>query len=146
MPTNKELIEDILKIQPDVNTNDLNKTQLTALLSDLQAAHALSAGPAPYAGATEEEKNLPITYQDGFSVQQGAPELEDKEGVTTPQTPDADADTEDEPTPQKVHTVVEGKAITTRRGLLKSGREITAEDLTGGQESLDILISKGYIK
>lgn len=163
MPTNKELIEDILKIQPDVDTEGLDKVQLTALLSDLQAAHALSAP-----GDTEEEKNQGIyippqpeptaaqlyaasrqpeisKMADGAmnilntltGVQQGGPDLELEDDTNT----DPEVATQ-----RKVHTVANNKAITTRRGLMGPGREIGADDLTGGQESLDFLISKGYVE
>lgn len=41
--------------------------------------------------------------------------------------------------------VAEGKAITSKRGILACGAEVTAADLAGGQEALDTLVEKKYI-
>ena len=167
MPTNKELIEDILKIQPDVNTNDLNKTQLTALLSDLQAAHALSTPgddanpdlevvtppqPEPTAAqlyVASRQPEISKMAEGAMNILNTLTDLKHGASETVSPTPDPEPEDDTDPeveTQPKAFTVVEGKSITSRRGLLKSGREISADDLAGGQESLNWLISKGYIK
>lgn len=165
MPTNKELIEDILKIQPDVDTEGLDKVQLTALLSDLQAAHALSTPgddtnpdlevvtqpqPEPTAAqlyVASRQPEISKMAEGAMNILNTLTDLKQGASATVSPTPDTEDDTDPEvATQRKSFTVVEGKSITSRRGLLKSGREISADDLAGGQESLNWLISKGYIK
>lgn len=42
-------------------------------------------------------------------------------------------------------TIAPGKAICTKRGILGEGEPVTAEDLNGGEQTLDDLKAKGYI-
>lgn len=43
------------------------------------------------------------------------------------------------------YTVAEGKSLTTKRGILANGQEITAKDLAGGQACLDLLVKKSFV-
>ncbi len=52
-----------------------------------------------------------------------------------------------EPTPEpKVVKVCEGKAITSKIGVLGPDAEVKAEYLAGGADALKVLIEKGYCK
>lgn len=42
--------------------------------------------------------------------------------------------------------VAKGRSVTTQRGILAEGKEIRAEDLSGGQSSLSKLIDKGVVE
>ncbi len=42
-------------------------------------------------------------------------------------------------------TVVAGKAVTTKRGILAGGETVTAQDLSGGMEAFTALFKNGYI-
>ncbi len=41
--------------------------------------------------------------------------------------------------------VKEGKAVTSKRGILSDGDEIKADDLPGGKESLDAFVKSGHV-
>jgi Asp-tRNA(Asn)/Glu-tRNA(Gln) amidotransferase A subunit family amidase len=56
-----------------------------------------------------------------------------------------DALPEPEPEPEPAYTLAQGKAITTKRGILSSGQPITAKDLSGGQDVLDKFVTKGLV-
>lgn len=43
------------------------------------------------------------------------------------------------------HFVAKGSAITTARGILSDGDEITADDLPGGKETLAAFVKSGHI-
>jgi hypothetical protein len=42
-------------------------------------------------------------------------------------------------------SVAKGKAITSKRGILSNGAEVSAEDLGGGKTALDALVKSGHI-
>ena len=42
-------------------------------------------------------------------------------------------------------SVGEGKAITTKRGILSDGDEIKAEDLAGGKDALEAFVESGHV-
>lgn len=39
-----------------------------------------------------------------------------------------------------------GRSITTKRGILSDGAEVKAEDLSGGQPSLDAFVKSGHVE
>jgi hypothetical protein len=41
--------------------------------------------------------------------------------------------------------VKEGKAVTSKRGILSEGDEINANDLAGGKEALDAFVKSGHV-
>lgn len=43
------------------------------------------------------------------------------------------------------HTVAEGRAITSKRGMLEAGDEVSASVLGGGADALEALVKSGYI-
>ncbi|WP_265658577.1 hypothetical protein [Francisella philomiragia] len=47
---------------------------------------------------------------------------------------------------QKKYKVAEGKAITTRKGILSDGDVVAAKDVAGGEETLKNLLEKGFVK
>lgn len=50
------------------------------------------------------------------------------------------------PAPEPTFYVPEGRAITSKRGILADGAEVKAEYFPGGQETLDNLVKSGHIK
>ena len=42
-------------------------------------------------------------------------------------------------------SVGKGKALTTKRGILGGGEEVTAEDLPGGKDALTALVESGHV-
>lgn len=120
MPTNKELADDIHAIQPDIDVTGMNNKDLAALLKDLRAAQEFST-PSP----------LDLSAPD-------APDLEDND-------PDSEDSDEDHIQPALNYVVVDGRAITSRRGMINGGKPISADDLSGGEEALKVLIAKGFV-
>ncbi|MBK2258730.1 hypothetical protein [Francisella philomiragia] len=47
---------------------------------------------------------------------------------------------------QNEYKVAEGKAITTRKGILSDGDVVVAKDVAGGEETLKNLLEKGFVK
>ena len=57
-------------------------------------------------------------------------------------TKNADKAKEDKKPP---FSVAAGKAITSKRGILSAGDEITADDLAGGKEALSTFVKSGHV-
>jgi len=47
--------------------------------------------------------------------------------------------------PPESHQVADGKALTSRRGILGPGARIEASDLTGGKEAFEGFLNSGHI-
>ena len=120
MPTNKELADDIHAIQPDIDVTGMNNKDLAALLKDLRAAQEFST-PSPL------DLSAPNT-----------PDLDDND-------PDSEDSDEDPIRPALNYAVVDGRSITSRRGMINGGKPISADDLSGGEEALKVLIAKGFV-
>lgn len=61
---------------------------------------------------------------------------------------DLEGDKPEEPVAVAVavgHTVAEGKAITSARGVLEGGDELSADDLGGGADALAALVKSGHV-
>lgn len=51
-----------------------------------------------------------------------------------------------EETPKKPpYSIAEGKALTSKKGILGPGMEVTAEHLSGGKAAIDKFVKSGYI-
>ncbi len=60
----------------------------------------------------------------------------------------AEAPVEDEPdvvAGRPPHTIIDGKALTTKKGVKADGEEVKAEWLSGGQGMLDHWVALGYV-
>lgn len=56
-----------------------------------------------------------------------------------------DDDGEEEAEEKAPYTVAMGKGVTTKRGILGDGDEVTAKDFEGGMDTLKDLVKKGVI-
>ena len=150
MPTNEKLAEDILALDPNAEVEGLTNPKLAALLKQLRAAH----------NSTDVEIVRPAGIQLGAPLEEDAPASTTLEPEPTPTVvepepeklaesiPGAD---KEEPTPAaaeptKFLSVAEGKAITSKRGVLGPGEEVRAEYFVGGEETLQSLKKQGTIK
>lgn len=138
MPTNEKLIEDILALAPNAEVEGLTNSKLAALLKQLRAAH----------NSTDVEIVRPAGIQLGAPLEEDAPASTTLEPEST--TPEHKVE-EPKPTPTaaeptKVLSVAEGKAITSKRGVLGPGEEVRAEYFVGGEETLQSLKKQGTIK
>lgn len=66
------------------------------------------------------------------------PNLDNKDNLDNP-----DLDNKQQ---QNKYKVAEGKAITTRKGILSDGDVVAAKDVAGGEETLKNLLEKGFVK
>lgn len=151
MPTNKELADDIHAIQPDIDVTGMNNKDLAALLKDLRAAQELSA-PTPE--KTSGEKYVESRQPEIEKMASGAMAIYDAlkppaaQETTAPAPPDLSGPNDAEPEeviPSHTHVVVDGRSITSRRGMINGGKPISADDLSGGEEALKVLIAKGFV-
>lgn len=117
MPSNKELADDIHAIQPEIDVTGMNNKDLAALLKDLRAAQELSAPTPPDLSGPNDADN----------------------------DPDLDDSDEDQIRPASNYVVVDGRSITSRRGMINGGKPISSDDLSGGEEALKVLIAKGFV-
>lgn len=61
-----------------------------------------------------------------------------------PKAPDL-GDNENPIRPALNYVVVDGRSITSRRGMIHGGKPISSDDLSGGEEALKVLIAKGFV-
>lgn len=148
MPTNEKLIEDILVLDPNAEVEGLTNPKLVALLKQLRASDK----------STAQSKSVGI--QLGAPLEEDAPASTTLEPEPTPTVVDPEPEKlaepipsadKEEPTPAaaeptKVLSVAEGKAITSKRGVLGPGEEVRAEYFVGGEETLQSLKKQGMIK
>lgn len=158
MPTNEKLIEDILALDPNAEVEGLTNPKLVALLKQLRAKQYVASKQPEIEKTAGVAAGLIDVLTQGKGLQLGAPIEEDAPASTalepepTPTvvepTPSAG---KEEPTPTvaeptKVLNVAEGKAITSKRGVLGPGEEVRAEYFVGGEETLQSLKKQGMIK
>lgn len=156
MPTNEKLTEDILALDPNAEVEGLTNPKLVALLKQLRAKqYAASKQPEIEKTASVAAGLIDVLTQ-GKGLQLGAPPEDDAPESTTLEpeptstTPEHKVE-EPKPTPTaaeptKVLSVAEGKAITSKRGVLGPGEEVRAEYFVGGEETLQSLKKQGMIK
>lgn len=162
MPTNEKLIEDILALDPNAEVEGLTNPKLVALLKQLRAKQYVASKQPEIEKTANVVAGLIDVLTQGKGLQLGAPPEEDAPASTTLEPnaeepepeklvePISSADKE-EPTPvaaepTKFLSVAEGKAITSKRGVLGPGEEVRAEYFVGGEETLQLLKKQGTIK
>lgn len=166
MPSNEKLTEDILALDPNAEVEGLTNPKLVALLKQLRAKqYAASKQPEIEKTASVAVGLIDVLTQ-GKGLQLGAPPEDDAPESTTIETKPTPHDAEPEklpepspstntkgpePTPAaaeptKPLSVAEGKAITSKRGVLGPGEEVRAEYFVGGEETLQSLKKQGMIK
>lgn len=126
MPSNKQYTEEANKLAAElgleVETEGLNNEKLAALVSDLKAKKK-----------DAERETLADKAEDDAAAAAALAKLEAGE---------VKAEKEDKKPP---FYVKEGKAVTSKRGILSDGAEIKADDLAGGKEALDAFVKSGHV-
>ena len=125
MPSNKQYTEEANKLAAElgleVETEGLNNEKLAALVSDLKAKKK-----------DAERKTL-------------ADKAEDDAAAAALAKLEAGEAKEEEAAKKPPYCVGERKAVTTKRGILSDGDEITADDLPGGKEALAAFVKSGHV-
>ena len=137
MPSNKELTEDILALDPEAKVEGLTNPKLATLLKQLRAAEKTT------------DTDIAPKKSTGFDLI--APAETDPPTTAAPTVLDTDQPEPEEPKPAaaeptNVHRVAEGKSITSKRGVLGPGDEVRPEYFVGGESVLADLIEKGLVK
>lgn len=126
MPSNKQYTEEAIKLAEElgleVETEGLNNEKLAALVSDLKAKKK-----------DAERETLADKAEDDAAAAAALAKLE------------ADEAKEEEAAKKPPFYVKEGKAVTSKRGILSDGDEIKADDLAGGKEALDAFVKSGHV-
>lgn len=168
MPTNEKLIEDILALDPNAEVEGLTNPKLVALLKQLRAKQYVATKQPEIEKTAKVAAGLIDVLAQGKGLQLGAPPEDDAPESTTPEPEPTPTVVEPEPEklaepipstntkgpeptptaaePTKVLSVAEGKAITSKRGVLGPGEEVRAEYFVGGEETLQSLKKQGMIK
>ena len=161
MPTNKELIDDILALDPHAEVEGLTNPKLAALLKETRAKkYAELKRPEIEKAAAVGAKLFDLMSQ-GNGLNLSAPaDTSDKNNETETPAVGADLDLIDpsdisdkgseietlvKPETVKTLHVSSGRAITSMRGVLGPGAEVKAEYFAGGEETLKDLVEKGYV-
>jgi hypothetical protein len=136
MASNKELAAEAVELAEElgteVTTDGLNNKALSALVSDLKA----------------KKKDAELqTQAEGDADDSEGDQSDDSEGDADDSEGDADdsegdADEEDERAPGVY--IADGKAVTSKIGVLSEGRAVEAKHFVGGQKTLDNLIKRGH--
>lgn len=120
MPSNNALKEEITELAKglglEINTDGLNNDKLAALVKDLRAKKKDAETD------TQADNAPPVAKP----KQKLKPKLKLK--------------------PKDGYYLCEGKALTTRRGILSSGAEIKPKDISGGKEALDGFVLSGHVE
>ena len=153
MPSNKELTDDILALDPEAKVEGLTNPKLATLLKQLRAKAYVASKQPEIEKSAEVGAKLIDVFTQGKGLQLVAPPEEDapepNAAPTVLDTDQPEPEPEPEPTtaePTKVHRVAEGKSITSKRGVLGPGDEVRPEYFVGGESVLADLIKKGLIK
>lgn len=193
--TKTDLINAIKAIDPNAKTWGLDKDELQALLTELQAkatnpeqgqaagAESTPADPAADTSSAVVNENPALVNNSGENVDEN-PDLVNKNAETvnnsddvvnngaevvnpeqgqaaaegTPSDPAANVQRETKPedlikndvAPAELapafYVVAEGRAITSKRGILAAGEAVEARDFVGGEETLNSLLERGLIE
>jgi len=126
MPSNKQYTEEAIKLAEElgleVETEGLNNEKLAALVSDLKAKKK-----------DAERETLADKAEDDAAAAAALAKLE------------VDEAKEEEAAKKPPFYVKEGKAVTSKRGILSDGDEIKADDLAGGKAALDAFVKSGHV-
>jgi len=126
MSTVKSLRKSILKLDPDVDYQGLDKKGLSTLLEKLRAAN-------------------PSDDSDGLDELDLDDELNSDDGLDSDDDADDDADEQPIASKSVVFKICMGKAITTRRGVLSDGDSVSSSDFAS-EQSFDNFLKKGFIE
>lgn len=123
MPSNADIIKAIAEISEELGkdapeTEGKNNGELASILSALKA----------------EKKEADKDLTPDAAAKAGA---EAKEEAATAK--------EEAAAKKPPFYVKEGKAVTSKRGILSDGDEIKADDLAGGKEALDAFVKSGHV-
>lgn len=193
--TKTDLINAIKAIDPNAKTWGLDKDELQALLTELQAkatnpeqgqaagAESTPADPAEDTSSAVVNENPALVNNSGENVNEN-PDLVNKNAETvnnsddvvnngaelvnpeqgqaaaegTPADPAANVPRETKPEDlikndvapaeltQAFYVVAEGRAITSKRGILAAGEAVEARDFVGGEETLNSLLERGLVE
>lgn len=159
MPSNKELTDDILALDPDAQVEGLKGAELAALLKKLRAAkkatpsigvdlsapkEEVTTEPETDAEEPEASEEIKTTIE---NTDAGLTVTLEKDDKSLDETPSNLVDTQtDAEEPTKVYRVAEGKAITSKRGLIGPGEEVRPEYFANGDEVIANLVAKGILK
>lgn len=142
MPTNKELKTEILSLSEhlgiEVETDGKTNEDLVKLASDLRAKKR-DADLSTDADGKEPEKPDASAAESASKTETDESGGQAKEGSAPP---DAEEDT---PAPPPGYYVTEGRSVTTVRGIIAEGAEVTASDFSGGEETLTAFTEKGIL-
>lgn len=194
--TKTDLINAIKAIDPNAKTWGLDKDELQALLTELQAkatnpeqgqaagAESTPVDPAADTSSAVVNENPALVNNSGENVNEN-PDLVNKNPETvnnsgdvvnngaevvnpeqgqaaaaesTPADPAANVPRETKPedlikndvAPAELTTafyvVAEGRAITSKRGILAAGEAVEARDFVGGEETINSLLERGLVE
>lgn len=132
MRSNKELRAEAVelgeKLGVAVDVEGKNNAALTALVAGL--TESLEAGDVPAADVPPEDADDEPT---------------EDVSATAEKPQDKPAEKPVERRRGKSHVVVSGRSVTSLRGIIDAGSEVTARDFSGGQAALDSLVSRGIV-
>jgi glycine/D-amino acid oxidase-like deaminating enzyme len=163
MASNKELIANILAINPSAVTEGLTNAQLSEMVKGLKgsdtaaaqadedaAAQALADAAAAQAladaaAAQADEDAAAQALADAAAAQADEDAAAQALADAAAAQADEDAAAQALADGDKPFVVAGGKAITSKRGILAEGAEVSASDFSGGDAAFAELCKKGHI-
>ena len=151
MASNKELAAEAAELAAElgieVTTDGLNNKALNALVSDLKAKKKDAELQTQADGdqSDESEGDADGDQSDESEGDADGDQSDESEGDADGDQSDeseGDADEEDGRAPGVY--VADGKAVTSKIGVLAEGRAVEAKHFAGGQKTLDNLIKRGH--
>jgi len=132
MASNKELAAEAAELAVElgiqVTTDGLNNKALSALVSDLKA----------------KKKDAELqTQADGDQSDDSDGDADGDQSDDSDGDADEEAEAEEDERAPGVY-VADGKAVTSKIGVLAEGRAVEAKHFAGGQETLDNLVKRGH--
>lgn len=118
------------KLGITVDVEGKNNAALTALVAGLIKRLESEAGDLPAADVPPEDADDEPT---------------EDVSATTEKPQDKPVEKPVERRRGKSHVVVGGRSVTSLRGIIDAGSEVTARDFSGGQATLDSLVSRGIV-
>ena len=144
MPSNEKLIESIKEIDENFNHDGQSNADMVAMLKELRLKQSI----------LELDENADLEGKDIEALTAMLEELKPEPGDAAKEAAEAKAAAklakeekaaEEKAAKKPPYTIADGKAITTKRGILAEGDEIKVKDLPGGKESLDAFIKTGHV-
>ncbi|MBT56170.1 MAG: hypothetical protein CMF72_22565 [Mameliella sp.] len=144
MASNKELAAEAAELAVElgiqVTTDGLNNKALSALVSDLKAKKK----------DAELQTQADGDQSDDSDGDADGDQSDDSDGdADGDQSDDSDGDADEEAEAEEDERapgvyVADGKAVTSKIGVLAEGRAVEAKHFAGGQETLDNLVKRGH--